>query len=137
MMCVFTQWATILSPIIATIAIGVSFWISRKSSQDAQRQINEIRNLLDVLVAVHNLDIFEAQRNYQQQLVEIDEEIEDAKTSVETAISPFVGGALIDRIHERENQLRHTEYLNQLLAKRKEIETQLALIDNYIKKTTK
>lgn len=137
MMCVFTQWATILSPIIATIAIGVSFWISRKSSQDAQRQINEIRNLLDVLVAVHNLDIFEAQRNYQQQLVEIDEEIEDAKTSVETAISPFIGGALIDRIHERENQLRHTEYLNQLLAKRKEIETQLALIDNYIKKTTK
>ena len=137
MMCVFTQWATIASPIVGVIAIVVSLYISRKSSQDAQRQINEIRNLLDVLVAVHNLDIFEAQRNYQQQLVEIDEEIEDAKTSVETAISPFVGGALIDRIHEREDQLRHTEYLNQLLAKRKEIETQLALIDNYIKKTTK
>lgn len=137
MMSVFTQWATILSPIIATIAIGVSFWISHKSSQDAQCQINEIHNLLDVFIAVHNLDIFEAQRKYQQQLVEIDEEIEDAKTSVETAVSPFVGGALIDRIHECENQLRHTEYLNQLLAKRKEIETQLALIDNYIKKTTK
>ncbi len=127
----------VLTLIVSVIAIIVSLRISRKSSQDAQRQINEIRNLLDVLVAVHNLDIFEAQRNYQQQLVEIDEEIEDAKTSVETAISPFVGGALIDRIHERENQLRHTEYLNQLLAKRKEIETQLALIDNYIKKTTK
>jgi hypothetical protein len=130
-------WATILSPVISTIAIIVSLRISRKSSQDAQRQINEIRNLLDVFIAVHNLDIFEAQRKYQQQLIEIDEEIEDAKTSVETAISPFIGGALIDRIHERENQLRHTEYLNQLLAKRKEIETQLALINNYIKKTTK
>ena len=134
--CIVT-WATIASPIVGVIAIIVSLCISQKSSQDAQRQINEIRNLLDVLVAVHNLDIFEAQRKYQQQLVEIDEEIEDAKTSVETAVSPFVGGALIDRIHERENQLRHTEYLNQLLAKRKEIESQLALIDNYIKKTTK
>ena len=130
-------WATILSPVIGTIAIIVSLCISRKSSQDAQRQINEIRNLLDVFIAVHNLDIFEAQRNYQQQLVEIDEEIEDAKTSVETAISPFVGGARIDHIHEREDQIRYKKYLNQLLAKRKEIETQLALIDNYIKKTTK
>lgn len=137
MMSVFTQWATILSPIIATIAIGVSFCISRKSSQDAQRQINEIRNLLDVFIAVHNLDIFETQRKYQQQLVEIDEEIEDAKTSVETAISPFIGGAPIDHIHEHEDQIRYKKYLNQLLAKRKEIETQLALIDNYIKKTTK
>lgn len=127
----------VLTLIASVIAIIVSLLISRKSSQDAQRQIDEIRNLLDVLVAVHNLDIFEAQRNYQQQLIEIDEEIEDAKTSVETAISPFIGGALIDRIHERENQSRYTEYLNQLLAKRKEIEIQLALIDNYIKKTTK
>lgn len=131
------QWATIASPIVGVIAIVVSLCISRKSSQDAQRQINEIRNLLDVFIAVHNLDIFEAQRKYQQQLVEIDEEIEDAKTSIETAVSPFVGGARIDRIHEREDQLRYTKYLNQLLAKRKEIETQLALIDNYIKKTTK
>lgn len=130
-------WATILSPVVGTIAIIVSLCISRKSSQDTQRQINEIRNLLDVLVAVHNLDIFEAQRNYQQQLIEIDEEIEDAKTSVETAISPFVGGALINHIHEREDQIRYKKYLNQLLAKRKEIKTQLALIDNYIKKTTK
>ena len=127
----------VLTLIVSVIAIIVSLRISRKSSQDAQRQINEIRNLLDVLVAVHNLDIFEAQRNYQQQLVEIDEEIEDAKTSVETAISPFIGGALIDCIHERENQLRNTEYLNQLLAKRKELENNLALIDDYIKKTRK
>ena len=127
----------ILTLIVSVIAVVVALCISRKSSQDAQRQINEIRNLLDVFIAVHNLDIFEAQRKYQQQLVEIDEEIEDAKTSVETAISPFVGGALIDRIHEREDQIRYKKYLNQLLAKRKEIETQLALIDNYIKKTTK
>jgi hypothetical protein len=127
----------ILTLIVSVIAVVVAFCISRKSSQEAQRQINEIRNLLDVFIAVHNLDIFEAQRKYQQQLVEIDKEIEDAKISVETAISPFVGGARIDRIHEREDQIRYKKYLNQLLAKRKEIETQLALIDNYIKKTTK
>jgi hypothetical protein len=35
--------ATIASPIIGTIAIIVALWISRRSSRDAQRQIDEIR----------------------------------------------------------------------------------------------
>lgn len=36
-------WATVASPIIGTIAIIVALWISRRSSRDAQRQIDEIR----------------------------------------------------------------------------------------------
>ena len=45
----------------------------------------------------NNLDIVEAQRKYQQQLVELDNKIEEAKMEVDT-VYPFVGGARIDHI---------------------------------------
>ena len=127
MMSVFTQWATILSPIIATIAIGVSFWISRKSSQDAQRQINEIRNLLDVLVAVHNFNISEAQQKYQKELDALNREIEQINN-----VSPERN--FFD-INSHMHAQRQKE--KELLAKRKKLEHNLSSINNYIKKTTK
>ena len=65
------QWATLLSPIISVIAIIVALHVARSSSKDAQKQIDAIRHLLDVFVAANNLDIVEAQRKYQQQLVEL------------------------------------------------------------------
>ncbi len=91
------QWATLLSPIISVIAIIVALHVARSSSKDAQKQIAAIRHLLDVFVAANNLDIVEAQRKYQQQLVELDKEIEDAQMEVDT-VYPFVGGARIDHI---------------------------------------
>lgn len=127
MMSVFTQWATILSPIIATIAIGVSFCISRKSSQDAQRQINEIRNLLDVLVAVHNFNISEARQKYQKELDALNREIEQINN-----VSPERNFFDINS-HMHAQQQKEKE----LLAKRKKLEHNLSSIDNYIKKTTK
>lgn len=137
MMDILIQWATLLSPIISVIAIIVALCIARSSSKDAQKQIDAIHNLLDVFVAVHNLDIFEAQRKYESQLLDLDKQIEDAEIRVETAISPFSNGARISHIQEQEEYLNRKEYLNQLLAKRKELENNLALIDNYIKKATK
>ena len=65
------QWATLLSPIISVIAIIVALHVARSSSKDAQKRIAAIRHLLDVFVAANNLDIVEAQRKYQQQLVEL------------------------------------------------------------------
>lgn len=65
------QWATLLSPIISVIAVIVALRVANNSSKDAQEQINAIRHLLDVFVAANNLDIVEAQRKYQQQLVEL------------------------------------------------------------------
>lgn len=134
--CIVT-WATILSPIVGTIAIIVSICISRKSSQDTQRQINEIRNLLDVLVAIHNLNAFEAQKQYEKELEAVNREIEELMDDIDTIVSPFLGGALIDRIHEQENRSALKRELQELMAKRKEIEYSLSLIDNYIKKTKK
>ena len=118
------QWATLLSPIISVIAIIVALHVARSSSKDAQKQIAAIRHLLDVFVAANNLDIVEAQRKYQQQLVELDKEIEDAQMEVDHIIAA----------QEKAEQKAH---LDQLLAKRREIEVNLSLIQDYVKKATR
>lgn len=130
-----TEWATLLSPIISVIAIIVALIVARSSSKDAQQQIKAIRHLLDVFVAANNLDIVEAQRKYQQQLAELDHQIEEAQLDVDTEY-PFVGGAGIDKIMAIQEKEEEKAYLRQLLAERKEIEVNLSLIQNYIKKAT-
>lgn len=130
------QWATLLSPIISVIAIIVALHVARSSSKDAQKQIAAIRHLLDVFVAANNLNIVEAQRKYQQQLVELDKEIEDAQMEVDT-VYPFVGGARIDHIIAAQEKAEQKAYLDQLLAKRREIEVNLSLIQDYVKKATR
>ena len=130
------QWATLLSPIISVIAIIVALHVARSSSKDAQKQIAAIRHLLDVFVAANNLDIVEAQRKYQQQLVELDKEIEDAQMEVDT-VYPFVGGARIDHIIAAQEKAEQKAHLDQLLAKRREIEVNLSLIQDYVKKATR
>lgn len=128
-----TQWAALLSPIISVIAIIVALSVARSSSRDAQEQIRAIRHLLDVFVAANNLDIVEAQRKYQQQLVELDNKIEEAQMEVDT-VYPFVGGARIDHIIAGQEKAQQKAHLNQLLMKRKEIEVNLSLIQDYIHK---
>lgn len=127
------QWATLLSPIISVIAIIVALHVARSSSKDAQKQIAAIRHLLDVFVAANNLDIVEAQRKYQQQLVELDKEIEDAQMEVDI-VYPFVGGARIDHIIAAQEKAKQKAHLDQLLAKRREIKVNLSLIQDYVKK---
>ena len=51
-------------------------------------------------------------------------------------VYPFVGGSLIDKIEASKEKQGQINRLNGLLAKRKEIETNLSLIDDYIKKAT-
>lgn len=130
------QWVTLLSPIISVIAIIVALHVARSSSKDAQKQIAAIRHLLDVFVAANNLDIVEAQRKYQQQLVELDKEIEDAQMEIDM-VSPFIGGARIDHIIAAQEKAEQKAHLDQLLAKRREIEVNLSLIQDYVKKATR
>ena len=130
------QCATLLSPIISVIAIIVALHVARSSSKDAQKQIAAIRHLLDVFIAANNLDIVEAQRKYQQQLVELDKEIEDAQMEVDI-VYPFVGGARIDHIIAAQEKAEQKAHLDQLLAKRREIEVNLSLIQDYVKKATR
>lgn len=130
------QWATLLSPIISVIAIIVALHIARTSSKEAQKQIAAIRHLLDVFVAANNLDIVEAQRKYQRQLAELDQEIEEAQIEVDT-VYPFIGGARIDHIIAAQEKAEQKAHLNQLLAKRREIEVNLSLIQDYVIKATR
>lgn len=127
------QWATLLSPIISVIAVIVALRVANDSSKDAQDQINAIRYLLDVFVAANNLDIVEAQRKYQRQLAELNKEIEEAQTEVDI-VYPFIGGARIDHIIAAQEKTQQKAHLNQLLIKRKEIEINLSLIQDYIHK---
>ena len=127
----------ILTLIVSVIAVVVALWISRKSSNDAQQQINKIQELLDVFVAVQNLNISEVQKKYESELEKVNTEIEELEYDIVTAVSPFLGGALIDRIHEQENRSALKRELKGLMTKRKEIEHNLSLIQNYINKTTK
>lgn len=55
---------------------------------------------------------------------------------VEQFVLPFifVGGARIDHIIAAQEKAKQKAYLNQLLTKRKEIETNLFLIQDYIHK---
>lgn len=131
-----TEWATLLSPIISVVAIIVALIVARSSSKDAQQQIKAIRHLLDVFVAANNLDIVEAQRKYQRQLTELDSQIEDAKMEVDI-VNPFRYGARIEQIVAVQEKEKQKAHLNQLLAKRKEIEVNLSLIQDYIKKATR
>lgn len=131
----YIAWATLLSPIISVIAIIVALFVARSSSKDAREQIKSIRNLLDVFVAANNLDIVEAQRKYQQQLRELNNMIEDAQMEVDI-VNPFVEGVRIDRIMDTQEKARQIDRLNQLLTKRKEIEINISLIQDYINKAT-
>lgn len=131
-----TLWATLLSPIISVIAIIVALYVASTSSKDAQKQIAAIRHLLDVFVAANNLDIIEAQRKYQRQLAELDKEIEEAQMEVDI-VYPFIGGARIDHIIAAQKKVKQKAHLNQLLAKRSEIEVNLSLIQDYVKKATR
>ena len=130
MMDILIQWATLLSPIISVIAIIVALCIARSSSKDVQKQI-------DVFVAVHNLDIFDAKRKYEKELEEVSEEIARLNTNIGTVFSPFIGGSPINCIHEQEEYKKRKNTLSQLEEKRKEIKYKLRLIQNYINKTRK
>ena len=117
----------ILTLIVSVIAVVVALCISRKSSQDAQKQIDAIHELLDVFVAVQNLNIFETQQKYKKQLEEVDREIEEINN-----FSPEKN--ILDvSCHMHLKQQKEKE----LYAKRKEIKHNLSLIQNYINKTRK
>lgn len=130
------QWVTLLSPIISVIAIIVALKVAHDSSKDAMEQVKAIRNLLDVFVAANNLDIVEAQRKYQQQLVDLDKQIEQARMDYET-IYPFRSAVRIEQeIAKQEKAKTKKSILNTFFVKRKEIETNLLLIQDYINKAT-
>ena len=132
-------WATVLSPIIGAIAIVVALHISNKSSKDAQKQVEAVYNLLDVFVAAQNPNMVEAKQRYEQQIVQLNKLIDEAKEEVELGVSPFLGrgGARIDDIETMEEVSKHKRYLENLLKEREEVKGKLNVINAYLDKVKK
>ena len=130
MMDCLTQWATILSPIIGVFAIVVAFIVARESSKDAEKQVKAIYNLLDVFVAANNPNIENARLKYLGQLADIDSQIKKVKDLLDIRRNPFRDDEI-----ELQEKAERRRLLNQLVDKRKEIERNLSLIEDYFKKT--
>lgn len=131
MMNCFTQWATILSPITGVVAIVVALIVARDSSKDAEKQVKAIYNLLDVFVAANNPNIEDARLKYLEQLADIDGRIRRVKESTEIVRNPFRDDEI-----ELQEKAKLRIVLNQLKGKRKEIERNLSLIEDYINKVS-
>lgn len=132
-------WATVLSPIIGAIAIVVALHISNKSSKETQKQIEAIHNLLDIFVAAQNPTMLEAKKKYEQQLAQLNFQIEDSEEELEMAKNSFAfnSGVRIDVIDAREEVEERRKTLSNLLAKQKELNDLLDVINDYLNKVKK
>ena len=122
--------ATIASPIIGAIAIIVALCISRRSSIDAQKQI-------DVFMAAQAPNMIEALRHYEKQLRDIDRQIAEAEEEYKI-VNPFMyqpGGAPIDKIEYFEDKRKQKQVLDGLKKQREEIKAQIQLIKSFLNKT--
>ena len=139
--------AALSGPIISAIAIVVAILISRRSSKDAQKQIDEIRRSTQKQVgALHEqIEAFRAAQvpemlasleQYKAQLDSLDKQIEDAQEEYEV-VNPFfgLGGAPIDDITYLEDKKQQAQGLKQLKAQRKKIVNQIQLIESFLNKT--
>lgn len=130
--------ATVLSPIIGAIAIGVAMYISHKSSEETQKQIEAIQNLLDIFVAAQNPTMIEAKQKYAQQLSLVKQKIRIARETLAMAHSPFMGrGPKIEDIETSHEISKKQLELESLLEEQSELENKIAVIQTYLDKVKK
>ena len=132
-------WATVLSPIIGVIAIIVALYISHKSSKDAQKQIDAVYNLLDVFVAAQNPSMLEAKKQYEQQLLLVNQKIRIVNENLAMAHNSFVGrgGPRIEDMEIKEDISKLKLNLGSLLENQKELENKINVINVYLDKVKK
>ena len=119
--------ATIASPIIGAVAIVVALIVSRRSSRDAQRQI-------DVFMSAQAPDMSAALEDYQQQLAQIDQQIANAQQEY-NIVNPFYGrGPRIDDIDYENEKRRQKKNLDQLKQQRMKIVQQIQIIESFLNK---
>lgn len=139
-------WATVASPIVGVAAIIAALIISYRSSQDAQRQIDEIRKSTkkqidalheqqELFMAAQAPDMAEALDTYKQQLAQIDRQIAKAQQDYEI-VNPFYGrGPRIEDIEYESKKRGQKQNLDQLKQQRKKIVHQIKLIESFLAKS--
>lgn len=138
--------ATIASPVVGVAAIVVALWISHRSSRDAQKQIDAIqkstqkqldamREQMDVFMASQAPDMVESLSQYEQQLADLDEQIEEAEEDY-NIVNPFygLGGARIDDIEYEQEKRGQAQNIAALKQKRKTVKKQIDLINSFLRK---
>ena len=138
--------ATMASPIIGVAAIIVALIISHRSSRDAQKQIDAIqgatkkqldamREQMDVFMASQVPDMMESLSQYEQQLADLDEQIEEAEEEYNT-VNPFygLGGARIDDIEYEQEKRGQAQNIAALKQQRKAVKRQIDLIKSFLRK---
>lgn len=138
--------ATIASTVVGVAAIVVALWISHRSSRDAQKQIDAIRqstkeqldamrDQMNVFMASQAPDMVESLSQYEQQLEELDKQIEDAEEEY-NIVNPFygLGGARIDDIDYEYKKKGQAQNIAALKQKRKAVKRQIDLINSFLRK---
>lgn len=138
--------ATIASPVVGVAAIVVALWISHRSSRDAQKQIDAIRqstkeqldamrDQMNVFMASQAPDMVESLSQYEQQLADLDEQIEEAEEDY-NIVNPFygLGGARIDDIEYEQEKRGQAQNIAALKQKRKAVKRQIDLINSFLRK---
>ena len=133
----FQFWVSVASPIISCVAIIVALYISHISSKENKKQIKAIYDLLDVFVAAQDPIMMEAKREYEQQLAELNNQIQELKENIQI-VSPFFGrGPKIEDMEELYEKKEMCKQLKNLEDKREMMKGQLNLILSYIERTKK
>ena len=126
--------ATIASPITGVIAIIVALALSRSSSRDAQKQIDAMRNILDVFIASRAPSMVEALLKYKKQLKDIDEQISNANDEF-NVVNPFYGrGPKIEDIEYERTKIGQAQNIAKLEQQREAIKKQIDLIQAFLDK---
>lgn len=138
--------ATIASPVVGVAAIVVALRISHRSSRDAQKQIDAIRqstkeqldamrDQMNVFMASQAPDMVESLSQYEQQLEELDKQIEEAEEDY-NIVNPFygLGGARIDDIEYEQEKRGQAQNIAALKQKRKAVKKQIDLINSFLRK---
>lgn len=126
-MCDIQFWATVASPIIGAVAIIVALCVSRRSSKDAQRQI-------DVFMAAQAPEMLAAKEQYEKQLQQLDKEIAVAREKL-SMVDPFPGrGPRIDQIDKEAEKQGQRNHIRSLQKQRDQIATRIQLIESFLEK---
>lgn len=119
--------ATIVSPIIGAVAIVVALIVSRRSSRDAQRQI-------DVFMAAQAPDMLAAKEQYEKQLHHVDSQIAEVQQQL-SIVDPFAGrGPLIEQYEKKSIKQGQMAQLQKLQKQREKIVKQIQLINSFLAK---
>ena len=103
--------------------------------QSTKEQLDAMRDQMNVFMASQAPDMVKALEQYEEQLAELDEQIEDAEEEY-NIVNPFygLGGARIDDLEYEQKKKGQAQNIAELKQKRKAIKKQIDMINSFLRK---